>query len=406
VNYQIIKKYSHFFALLLLIVSSFSFAKTQKIIIDGDLGADPCDFATISMAYNMHNNDEIEILALMMPIPDDIATQNLSILDALYNRKDKPIPIGVFKNKSDPLYQTMLDGVNNVVHAKPAAKVINKIHNDLVSTNIDSAWGGVSLYRKLLSEQEDGSVTLLFEGQLGLLLGLLQSEADEYSPLSGIDLINKKVDKIVSMIGTFPNILEWRKVAQLPHYVFGPFPNINIWIVLSMLPIPVDYPEYNARNFGAASITHEAFGLLEKISKDIPITLVDYEVGLLIPTGEAYIDLEKTDPVYLSFVNNNTFSKEYGAVFGEVPRNNPAFDEAALLYAVRGPMDYFDVVQGRVNFDIKGVSKWTASEDIQGDNARHLRVLVKKGANDGQKLSGYIENMVMNPDYKVKTLSP
>lgn len=405
-NYQIIKKYSHFFALLLLIVSSFSFAKTQKIIIDGDLGADPCDFATISMAYNLHNNDEIEILALMMPIPDDIATQNLSILDALYNRKDKPIPIGVFKNKSDPLYQTMLDGVNNVVHAKPAAKVINKIHNDLVSTNIDSAWGGVSLYRKLLSEQEDGSVTLLFEGQLGLLLGLLQSEADEYSPLSGIDLINKKVDKIVSMIGTFPNILEWRKVAQLPHYVFGPFPNINIWIVLSMLPIPVDYPEYNARNFGAASITYKAFGLLEKISKDIPITLVDYEVGLLIPTGEAYIDLEKTDPVYLSFVNNNTFSKEYGAVFGKVPRNNPAFDEAALLYAVRGPMDYFDVVQGRVNFDIKGVSKWTASEDIQGENARHLRVLVKKGANDGQKLSGYIENMVMNPDYKVKTLSP
>jgi hypothetical protein len=108
----------------------------------------------------------------------------------------------------------------------------------------------------------------------------------------------------------------------------------------------------------------------------------------------------------LSFVNNNNFSKEYGAVFGKVPRNNPAFDEAALLYAVRGPMDYFDVVQGRVNFDIKGVSKWTASEDIQGENARHLRVLVKKGANDGQKLSGYIENMVMNPDYKVKTLSP
>jgi len=62
------------------------------------------------------------------------------------------------------------------------------------------AW---KLYRKLLSEAEDNSISIVCVGMftnLGLLIG---SEPDEYSPLSGKDLIRKKVKKLELMGGCF-----------------------------------------------------------------------------------------------------------------------------------------------------------------------------------------------------------
>jgi len=62
------------------------------------------------------------------------------------------------------------------------------------------AW---KLYRKLLSEADDNSISIVCVGMftnLGLLIG---SEADEYSPLSGMELIRKKVKRLDLMGGCF-----------------------------------------------------------------------------------------------------------------------------------------------------------------------------------------------------------
>ncbi len=57
----------------------------------------------------------------------------------------------------------------------------------------------VETYRKLLANAEDKSVTIIAVGFLTALSDLLDTGADETSELSGIELVEKKVDKIVIM---------------------------------------------------------------------------------------------------------------------------------------------------------------------------------------------------------------
>ena len=60
------------------------------------------------------------------------------------------------------------------------------------------------LYRKVLAAQPDGSVVIAAHGFLVNLQALLNSTADEYSDLSGVELVRKKVQKIAIMGGHYP----------------------------------------------------------------------------------------------------------------------------------------------------------------------------------------------------------
>ena len=64
----------------------------------------------------------------------------------------------------------------------------------------DDAW---VVYRRVLAAQPDHSVTIASIGMLTNLYLLFQSEGDEYSPLSGIDLVAQKVEKVVYMDGGY-----------------------------------------------------------------------------------------------------------------------------------------------------------------------------------------------------------
>lgn len=68
----------------------------------------------------------------------------------------------------------------------------------------DDAWDPVALYRKVLSEAADGSVTIASIGFLNNLAGLLNSSGDSYSELTGPGLIESKVAELVVMGGGYP----------------------------------------------------------------------------------------------------------------------------------------------------------------------------------------------------------
>jgi len=73
---------------------------------------------------------------------------------------------------------------------------------------------GWQLYRRLLSEQPDHSVSICSVGFVTALAQLLQSGADEYSPLDGVELVKRKVKAIYVMGGVFGQSVE-------PDYNFG-----------------------------------------------------------------------------------------------------------------------------------------------------------------------------------------
>jgi hypothetical protein len=73
---------------------------------------------------------------------------------------------------------------------------------------------GYKLYRRLLSQQPDHSVSIVSIGFVASLAQLLQSEADEYSALSGAALVRQKVKCIYLQGGVFGN-------AEEPDYNFA-----------------------------------------------------------------------------------------------------------------------------------------------------------------------------------------
>ena len=78
-------------------------------------------------------------------------------------------------------------------------------------TDYDSIPSAVALYRRLLSGQPDGSVTIVSTGFFTNLAALLDSEADEFSPLSGRELIARKVRQVSAMAG---NVSPLRKIEN------------------------------------------------------------------------------------------------------------------------------------------------------------------------------------------------
>ena len=98
----------------------------------------------------------------------------------------KNIPIGIDLEATD-FYGT-----------PPYQKGLAERFNSYVTN--DSAENGVRLYRRLLSECE-GRAEILEIGFLQVVSAVLKSEADDISPLSGIELFKEKVSKIWVMAG-------------------------------------------------------------------------------------------------------------------------------------------------------------------------------------------------------------
>ena len=86
--------------------------------------------------------------------------------------------------------------------------------HDLASTA--AAPDVIEVYRKALAAQPDGSVVFVTVGYLTNARDLLQSKPDRHSPLSGVDLVKKKVKRWVCMAWRFPKGREWNIHRDAP----------------------------------------------------------------------------------------------------------------------------------------------------------------------------------------------
>ncbi len=62
----------------------------------------------------------------------------------------------------------------------------------------------VAMYRRLLAASDDGSVTVISLGFATTLADLLSSGGDAISPLTGRELVARKVASLSIMAGSFP----------------------------------------------------------------------------------------------------------------------------------------------------------------------------------------------------------
>jgi hypothetical protein len=91
----------------------------------------------------------------------------------------------------------------------------------------------VDLYRKILSEHDDNSITIVTVGPLEYK-DLLMSGPDKYSRLSGKELVEKKVEKFVIMGGQFPSGKnEWNFNGNMPGVTRYVLENLAVPVVFS-----------------------------------------------------------------------------------------------------------------------------------------------------------------------------
>jgi hypothetical protein len=166
------------------------------VIFDTDLGYDCDDAGALAVLHALADRGEAEILATMAVVGDPQSAGALDAINTYYGRPDLPVGANQGERWPDahPYWLTPDTGFLETLVAEYESDIKDKTQ----------ARGAVSLYRETLAAQPDASVTVVTVGFLENLAALLRSPADRHSPLSGRELVARKVERLVVMGGRYP----------------------------------------------------------------------------------------------------------------------------------------------------------------------------------------------------------
>lgn len=201
-----------FFLLLALLLALGTQARKLDIIFETDMGNDVDDALAIDILYKFDRQKQIKLLAVMLNKEGEFPPKYIDLLNTWYGRKR--IPIGV-TGRSD---QSIVAGNN---YTQTVCEEVDEQGKPLYKRSIkdySTLQPAPRLYRKLLAKAKDNSVTIVSVGFSTNLALLLDSEADEFSPLSGRELVAKKVERLVTMAGNIanPKHHEYNVVNDIP----------------------------------------------------------------------------------------------------------------------------------------------------------------------------------------------
>jgi hypothetical protein len=160
-----------------------------RIIIDTDLSLWWDDATAIGMANVLQQSGAIRILGITSDIRNPLAVAAIDAIDTAYGHPK--IPLGAV---ADSAANTAPHGYSDVL-ARELPHAIDS------SAQVP---GAVSVFRHLLANQPNHSVTIVAIGAYTNLAGLLRSKSGQGSGLSGRALIAEKVKRLVIEDGLFP----------------------------------------------------------------------------------------------------------------------------------------------------------------------------------------------------------
>ncbi|MDR0794295.1 MAG: nucleoside hydrolase [Chitinophagaceae bacterium] len=324
--------------LLIVLCISFAFAgfaqknthPPVKIIFDSDIGPDYDDVGAIAILHAFADHNEAEILATVASNKYSRIASVLNIFNTYFNRPD--IPIGVPKG----------EGVN-IPDSQHWSDTLVAKYPHTVRHNNDVP-DAVKVYRKVLSQQPDNSVTIVTIGFLTNLYNLLNSAADEYSSLSGRDLVKKKVKLLVSMAGGFPTGREFNLDSDVKasKAIFGNWPTKLIYS--------------------------------------------GFEIGAIIKTGLPIVHNSAIHHSPVKDVFRISIPLSTSDAAGRM-----SWDETAVLVAVRGVEPFFSLHSGKITINDDGSNGW----DDKGKGQYYL--VMKESP---KKIAETIDQLMMHQPVK------
>ena len=166
-------------------------SEPNNILIDTDMLTDCDDVAAIAMLLNIEKQKKLNIIGITVSSRYPASAGVVSAITKYYGREE--IPIGAPKN-----------GTGAYRDDSCFLDIISSEFPHDIKDN-DQAPDAVKVMRKALADAPDGSVKIVTIGYLTNLAGLLKSEGDEITKMSGKELIAKKVNEWVCMGGNFPD---------------------------------------------------------------------------------------------------------------------------------------------------------------------------------------------------------
>jgi len=238
--------------------------KPEKIIFDTDICLDVDDVGALALLHALEDNGESELLAVVFNEVNVSGAPAIDAINTWYGRGD--IPIGIYK------------GSFNKPDKSPYLESVAKFPHDLETSDAPSA---LDVYRKVLSEQPDSSVTIISVGFLNNLNDLIIAEPE---------LVAKKVKVLVQMAGL----------------------------------------HNDSFNF----VRHDLVDVSQNVIENWPTPLVVSHNGGSIKTSEILKDAPVENPVREGFYKyfKNSF------------KGRSSWDEVAVLYGVRGVGTNFEEV--------------------------------------------------------------
>ena len=311
-------------------------SNAERIILETDIGNDVDDALALDMLYKYLDAGDINLLGIMINKEGQYPAEYVDIMNTWYGYQ---IPIGIIHNGAD----CENDATN---YAKAVCLIRNKNNEPAFKRSLQGGYDQLpeapTLYRKILAQQPDSSVTVISVGFSTNLARLLDTPADDISPLTGKELVAKKVKLLCTMAGCFnnPDLFEYNVVKDIPaaKKVFSEWPTRLVTSPFEV-GIAINYPGNSIEN--------------------------DFGWAPMHPMVEAY--------------------KSYQ----QMPYDRPTWDLTSTLYSVEGP-SYFNVSPaGKINVTDKGATEFTPDaegnryyltvDSIQAENIKqHFIQLITK----------------------------
>ncbi|MFN8354023.1 MAG: nucleoside hydrolase [Spirosomataceae bacterium] len=311
--------------LLFAWLSAFS-QKPTALIFDTDIGPDYDDVGAMALLHAFADKGQVKILATVASNKHPLVGPTIEILNRYFKRPS--LPIGEPKTA----------GVNVGGFQHWADTLVARYPHRLQQTA--DAQDATALYRKLLAEQPDNSVTIVTVGFLTNIANLLQSKPDHYSPLYGNVLVAKKVKQWVAMAGRFPEGREF-----------------NIFMDSTASAYAIDhFPK--------------------------PIIFSGFEIGAAVKTGLKLVAKgQPNSPVREVFRISIPMADED-------KNGRMSWDQTATLAAAQGAEPYFELKKGRFVTIPSGRNGW--KDDPKGP---HYRLVFKQTP---QQVAEAIEALMMH----------
>ena len=251
--------------------------KPIDLILDTDIGSDSDDVGAMMVLHRLRQAGECDLLAVTSSTS---RKDSVAIIDVINRYYGADVPTGNVKGKK------CSEGGTHGMYSRAVAFAYGSRY---IKEEPENA---VTVLRRALAAAKD-KVRLVTIGSFANVAGLLKSCADEISPLSGAELVERKVSEMYSMAGNF------KGVTNFYGYEFVAECNVLLSLEDSI---------YVAENFPR------------------PIVYSPFELGVKILTGEKLLT-GADNPMKMAYYVHNAGPRE-------------SWDPVTAYMAVKGEGDF------------------------------------------------------------------